>query len=61
MDPALLEIELFNSDLAFSKLAIFCFNFDFEIETEVSVSFTLNKKGFWSNVAKTSPCEIISL
>jgi len=44
--PVLLEIELFNSDLAFSKLAFFCFNLDFEIDTDVSVSLTLSKKGF---------------
>ena len=60
-DPILLEIELFNSELAFSKLAFFCFSFDLEISTEVSVSSTFKIKGFWSNIAKTSPLLICSL
>ena len=59
--PSLFEIELFNSDFAFSKLPIFCFNFDLDILTEVSVSSTLKIKGFWSKVARTSPILICSL
>ena len=46
---------------AFSKLAFFCFSFDLEISTEVSVSSTFKIKGFWSNIAKTSPSLIFSL
>ena len=59
--PFLFEIELFNSDFAFSKLPIFCFNFDLDILTEVLVSSTFKMKGFWSNVARTSPILIFSL